>query len=272
MDQGILQILHEEPFTEEAWFHLSRYAIWTGFFAGVILESLGGVWMKVQMDSRLDTTQGFDTIPSKSNVNKKFGFLNWLKKQFMAEDNTLWENYKFSWKLILSNLPAAFLTIAVMQFATLGRFDLELFISTYLIILFPFMGFSFKVENSFEKSANWALKDLIKKDLDLKGKDRHFLSHPAIQNIKIKESGKLRRRFSFWLALLYDNPMGNMTQIFESVHTSLGSRSFARMFFVGGLPTEYWANFMDFLENKQILSSDWADKCKSVFTNNRTDL
>ena len=272
VDQGILQILHDKPFTEEAWFHLSRYAIWSGFFTGVIMDILGGVWLKVQMDSRLDATQGFDVIPSKIAVKKRLGFLKWLKTQFMSEDNTLWENYKFSWKIVISNLPAAFLTFGIVHFATLGRFDLELFISIYLILLFPFLGLQFKIENTFEKSANWSLKELIKGGLDLKGKDRRFLSHPAIQKIKVKESGKLRIWFNFWYAFLYQNPVGNMQDIFQSINTSLGSRGFARMFFSGGLPTEYWANFMDFLENKEILSSDFAEKCKSIFTNNRTDI
>ena len=272
VDQGILQILHDQPFTEEAWFHLSRYTVWSGFFAGLALEILAGVWMKVQQDARLDDTKGFDLIPNKKDANKKLGAVKWLYKQFNAEDNTLIENYKYSWRIIIANIPAALVTMTVIWSATLGRFDLELFISGYLILIFPFMGFNYKLENAFEKSANWSLKELIKRDLDLKEKDKRFLSHPAIQQIKIKESSKLRRKFNLWLALLYNNPAGNMVDIFQNVNNSLGSRGFARMFFPGNLPTEYWVNFMDFLENKKILSSDFAETCRKAFTNNRTDL
>ena len=273
VDQGILQILQDKPFTEEAWFHLSRYAIWSGFFAGLILEVFASAWFKVQQDSRLDETKGFEILPEKTDIEKKAGYLQWLKKQFMAQDNSLWENNKHYLKIIYANLPAAFITIGLIQFAVLGRFDLEIFISAYLAAIIFFLGgLDFKIENIYEKSVNWVYKDLIKRGLDLTGKDRHFLSHPVLQQIKIKEGAKLRRRFNLWLALLFNNPAGNVLNIFANIDTSLGSRAFSRMFFFGSFPTEYWVNFMDFLENKNIISSDFAGKCKSIFTNNRTDL
>ncbi|MCY4320839.1 MAG: hypothetical protein OXC37_00315, partial [Bdellovibrionaceae bacterium] len=118
VDQGILKMLHDKPFTEEAWFHLSRYAIWAGFFSTLITDILAGAWFKVQMDARLEGTQGFDVFPNKREVNKKFGFLKWIKKQFKAEDNSLMENYKYSWKIIIANLPAAFLTYSIIFYLT----------------------------------------------------------------------------------------------------------------------------------------------------------
>ena len=271
VDQGILQILHDQPFTEEAWFHLSRYAIWSLFFAHLVLDVLAGAWNKVQMDASLDAKKDV-MIPSVHDINKKFGYLKWLKKQFTSPNNTFKKHYKDSWNLVIANIPAAFLTITILNFATLGRFDLEIFLNIYLITTFGFLALDWKVERTFEHSVNWSLKELIKQGLDLKEKDKHFLSHPAIQQIKMKESGKLRWYFNLWLALLYENPVGNLLQIFQNTHSSLGSRAFTRMFFGGGMPTEYWVNFMDFLENKQILSSDFAEKCKSIFTNNRTDI
>ena len=273
VDQGILQILHDKPFTEEAWFYLSRYAIWAGLFFNIVMDSLAGVWLKVQQDSRLEEIQGFDIVPKKEDVEKRFGFIRWLKKQFMAEDNSFVANYKHFWmNLMIPNIPAALFTMSVIWAITLGRFDLDVYLSIYLAALLPFTGWAFKLENGFEKSANWVLKDLIKKELDLNGKDRRFLSHPSVQAIKIKESGKLRTKFNFWYALLYDNPMGNILNIFGNIDTSMGSRGFARLSFGGSLPTEYWVSFMNFLENKNVLSSNVAEICKSVFTNNRTDL
>ena len=271
-DQGILQILHDQPFTEEAWFHLSRYAIWSGFFAGLVIEIFAGTWYKVQIDARLDETQGFDVLPSQKDVNKKWGAVKWIYKQFYAEDNSLKTNYIYSWRIILANLPAALVTYTIVWGLTLGRFDLDVFTAGYLMLLLPFMGLTHKIENTFEKSANWSLKNLIANGLDLKGKDNHFLSHPVVQEIKMNESSKLRRKFNIWLALVYNNPLGNMADILMNTYNSLGSRGFSRVFFAGSLPTEYWVNFMDFLENKNILSSDFAEKCKSIFTNNRTDL
>ena len=273
VDQGILQILHDKPFTEEAWFYLSRYAIWSGLFFTIIMDSLAGVWFKVQQDSRLEKTQGFDIVPKIEDVAKRFGFIRWLKKQFFAEDNSFVANYKHFWiNIVIPNIPAALFNLSIIWAITLGRFDLDVYLSIYLFALLPFMVWDLKLENAFEKSVNWALKDLIKKGLDLNGKDRHFLSHPTVQAIKIKESGKLRIKYNFFNSLLYSNPIGSILDIFQNIDTSMGSRGFARLSFGGSLPTEYWVSFMDFLENKNILSSDIAEKCKSVFTNNRTDL
>ena len=272
VDQGILKLLHEQAFTEEAWFHLSRYVIWSGFFMNLAIGTLAGVWNKVQMDNRLDEMHGFDVIPDKGDVTKKLGFIRWLKKQMGSKDNGLMENYKYYWKIVFANIPAAFLTMSIIFLTTLGRFDLELYASIYLMALLPFGAFGFKLENAFEKSINFSLKDFIKKDVDFNGKDRHLLSHPKIQNFKIRESGKLRKKYNLWLAVLFNNPLGNILEIFSNIDTSIGSRAFTRLFFGGNLLTEYWVNFVDFLEEKSILSSEFSEKCKNIFTNNRTDI
>ena len=272
VDQGVLKILHDQAFTEEAWFHLGRYAIWSGFFARLILEILGGVWMKTQMDARLEEIQGFDNLLTQKDM--KTSYLRWLSQQFFSKDNTWWENQKYAIKIAYANLLPGTILMAVIWATTLGRFDLELWLAGYMFyFVTPLMGLGFKIENGFEKSAKYAYKELIKKDLDLSGADQKFLSHPEVQEYYMKESSKLRRKFNLWYALMYDNPIGNILQIFGTTHTSQGAFSMIRLFTpTEYLPTEHWANFIDFLENKQILGSDFAEKCKSVFTNNRLDI
>ena len=271
VDQGILRVLHDQAFTEEAWFHLGRYAIWAGFFAGLCLEILAGVWMKTQMDSRLEEMGGFDSLPTQGEV--KTGYLRWVKKQFISEDNTWWENQKFAIKIAWANLLPGTILVTIIWVATLGRFDLELFLASYMIyFVTPLMGLGFKLENTFEKSSGYAHKKLIEKGLDLSGEDKKFLAHPKVQENYMKESLKLRRKFNLWLALIYNNPIGNILDIFSTTHTSQGAFGLVRLLPVGELPTQHWANFMDFLENKNILSSDFAEKCKSIFTNNRPDI
>ena len=271
VDQGILLILHDQAFTEEAWFHLSRYAIWAGFFSGTMINILASTWFKVQIDSRLDASDGFDQIPNKRQAQA--GYLKWVFKQFTAKDNNWWVNQKHALYLAYANFFASTVMLAILFPLTLGRFDLELFLAGYLVyVVTPLMGLNFKLLNTFEKSAGYALSPLIKRGLDLKGEDQKFRAHPTVQAINITESHRLRRKFNLWLAVLYGNPVNNMLDIFGSIDTSTGSRGLLRIFTGGLLPTEHFVNFMDFLENKQIVGSDFADKCKSVFTNNRTDL
>ena len=270
VDQGILQILHDRPFTDEAWFHLSRYAIWSGFFAGVVLEILAGVWLKVQMDARLASQQGFDKIPSKEEARQSY--FKWVYKQFNSEENSWWKNHKYNMELALANLVPATINMAIIWALTLGRFDLEVYLAGYsAFFLLPFAGINFKLENAFEQSANYSLKELIKQGIDLSGKDKKLLTHPNIQEIHMKESFKLRRKFNIWLALLYNNPIGNILEVFLNTDTVDGSRAFIRRF-LPTLPTEHIVNLMDFLQDKQIVSSKFSESCKNIFTNNRTDL
>ena len=272
VDQGVLKILHNQAFTEEAWFHLGRYAIWGSFFADLVLEVLGGVWMKTQMDARLEETQGFDILPNKEEVQK--GFLSWIKKQFLSKDNSWWENQKYAIKIAYANLLPATILMGIVWTATLGRFDIELFLAAYMIyVVTPFEGLQFKIENAFEKATGYAYKNLIEKGVDLSKKDKKLIFHPKIREYHLKESFKLRRKINYILALLYNNPVENILEIFSATHTSIGSFGLVRLLTPGTeLPTQYWSNFMSFLESKEILPSDLAEKCKSIFTNNRPDI
>ena len=269
VDQGILQVLHEQAFTEEAWFHLSRYAIWAGFFGNLIVEILGLPWYKTQMDSRLLLNSNVvDSLPDKAEAEK--GFLRWLWKKFQDEDNSWWKNQKFAIEIAYANLFPALIIFAIIHSLTLGRFDLEVVIATYLIFFTtPFPGLQYKLENLSEKSMGFAFKEPIRKGLDVK----RLISALRLQEYGMKESSKLRRQFNLGLALLYNNITENTLEIFQNTHTALGSRALVRTFmpFTDSLPTEHWVNFINFLERNG-LPSGAAETCKSIFANNRTDI
>ena len=272
VDQGVLKVLHNQAFTEEAWFHLGRYVIWGYFFAKLVLDVLTGVWFKIQMDSRLEKTQGFDILPSKEEVQKSF--LSWIKKQFLSKDNSWWENQKYFTQLAYANLFPTIILWGIIWAVTLGRFDIELLLAIYIVYVgTPYYGLQFKIENAFEKATGYAYKNLIERGLDLSGKDQKLMFHPKIREYHLKESFKLRRKMNYILALFYNNPVANILDIYSATHTSTGSFGLVRLFTPGTeLPTQYWSNFMSFLESKEILSSEFADKCKSIFTNNRLDI
>ena len=141
----------------------------------------------------------------------------------------------------------------------------------YLIALAPLGALAFKMENAFEQSANFSLKEVIKRGVDLKGKNSKLMARPALQAFKMSESSKLRRSYNFKLAMLYDNPLGHTLDIFLNINTGVGSRAFQRLLLGGQLATEYVVNFMNFLEEKG--APEWITKsCKSILTRNRTDL
>ena len=273
VEQGILKVLHEDMFSEESFFYFSRYAIWNGFFAALVLGALSDVWSKIQMDSRVDDLGGFDGVPDKKDVDKKFSATRWYWKQMLNEDNTFIKNYRFSNRIIIANIPAAFFTITILDFLTLGRFDLEAYIVGYMIVFMTgYVGLQYKFETAFEKAANYALRPLIQKGLTFKDRNQKYLAHPEIQSFKIKELIKLRAKYNLKIMFLYENPLGVLVDMLGNIDTSIGSRAFGRLFFGGHLITEWLMGGMDTLERHSLIPSSWAESCKKIFVKNRPDI
>ena len=270
VDQGILKVLHKEAFNEEALFHLSRVAVWAGFVSAVVMDILGSSWMKVQIDARLGSQGLFSHIPKKEDIHKKFASLRAFYKGFNSPDNTLMDNYKYIWRILIANFGAAVATNGVIFMATLGRFDADLFLNAYLVTLFPLAAVTLKLENAFELTANMSLKDLMKKGLDFE-KNKHWLAHPDIQRFKINQANKLRRQYNVMAAVFYNNPMENLTDIFANINTQYGTRFFQRQWLFGWTLTEYWVALMNKLEHLGA-PSKLTKACKLIFTKNRTDL
>ena len=268
VDYGVLKVLHDKAFTEEAWFYLGRLSIWGIFFAEFTMDILAGAWMKAQKDARLEQTQGFENVPSKEEVRE--GYLRWLKKQFSAADQTWWANQKHALKIAWANFLPSVILNSVIYAIFLGRIDIELILAEYLtLVITPHHGFKDKVENTFEKSAQFAYRDLIEQGLDLKEEDKKFLFHPEVQEFYMKESSKLRRMFNLWVAFLYNNPAERVLSILSTIE----DYGIVKTFTPGGiLPTQHWVNFIDYLGTNGLMPSNVGEVCKAIFTNNRLDL
>ena len=272
-DYAILEMVQEERFSETAFFHLSRFAVWQGFIFGIVFSILGNPWFKVQMDSRLAAQGGFKNIPTIEDVQKKFGGAKWYWKQFRKEQNSFKENYFFSWRLTIANFTAALPTFILIYGLTLGRFDLELFANVYIWTAFGLSALLFfKMENGYESYANFSLKELIKKGFDFKEKDKALLSHPDILAYKIKEANKSRRNYNLLNASFINNPIGSIMMIMETIGSNAGSFGLMRQFTGGKTLTEYWVNLMDIAEQKGGFPKALTSACKKAFTNNRMDL
>ena len=269
VDTGVMQVLHDKAFTEDALFHLSRYAIWFSFFGFSLMDILSGVWLKVQVDSMAPTSEKL--IPKKADVRKRFAYIRWLFEQFIDPKHTYWESVKSAAKLTYANLGAALIMFGGIYAFALGRFDIGLFLGLALFAI-PLDAFEFKTEWSFERSVHFSLKELIKKGLDLDGKDKHLLTHPLVQAFNIKTSNKLRKQYNLAKVLTYDNIFYYVVELLQAGDVKgIGNRAFQRMLFGGSLPTEHLVNFLDWMEEKGV-SSKVVNACKKAFTNNRSDL
>ena len=267
VDDGILKVLHEEKFSEEAFFHFGRVALWSGFVAHAVLNMLTATWFKVQMDA----LQKYDSIPTIEDIKK--GYLKWYVKQWRADDNKFSKHYKDSVNIIMMNIVPGFLLYMTMYLSTLGRFDLDL----YLIGLALSVGFSAiarKFEVTLEKTMPWVLKSLIKNGkLDLGGKDNHLMADPRIQAILQQRGILYRFKFNVWTAVPAEW-FGILLEVFSSVKTTgLGDRALQKLPFGYTLPTQHLFNGLNWMEDKGVpLARPLKRACQRVFAHNRSDI
>ena len=132
----------------------------------------------------------------------------------------------------------------------------------------------YKSENAFEKSLGWAIsKKLLKKGFDLTGKDKNILTDNRIINYSENLGIKLRGKFNVFYHLFLENPINLIIDdIFPNIDTKVGTRSVQRTFLRGQLLTEHFNNTLDWIHEKTPTPTGIVKGCKSIFSNNRTDL
>ncbi len=61
-------------------------------------------------------------------------------------------------------MPAALITFAITQFTALGRFDMGIFLSSYILYFTtPMSGINTKIEQAFELASSWVSSKIPKK-------------------------------------------------------------------------------------------------------------
>jgi hypothetical protein len=263
VDQGIYQPLHDVMNGPDSFLYMSRYLFYNGFVVGSVMGMIGGIWIKLQVDARIQENGNFDKVPTE--YYRKKGFWRYYFKSLKNPGNTVWQNQVYNAKITWANIPASFITIAIANFATLGRFELGAFISTYLIIfLTPLMGVFSKIDQNFELASQWFRAQIPKKYRAHKEAQQYISSATQMGRIKI----------SFYLAPL-EILIGYVTEMFELMPTdSYGSRSFLRLVFGGYTPTELWALAMRGIgDNLGFIPGvqSFTETCENLVTNNYTD-
>ncbi len=236
--EGINVPLHNEMFSDDAWFFLGRYPFLTGYVSGVITSVLADIWMKLQQDEQNEGK--FENVPEGDEA--KLSFKSYLfKKMFKNPDNTLWKNQLHYNKIIWANMRAAFVMMAVTNFLTLGRFDLDVyFLGYFFAYAIPTGGLAFKIEQGFELASAWYAKIF----------PAELRSHPEAQKYLNERIGRARIGFNFFYKM-YENTLGVfMSNLMTIATQGLGPRALTRFMFLGYTPTELVGNSMDWVGDK----------------------
>ena len=266
LGQDLIRPIQDAMFSENSWFHLSRFSFLNGFLVGVVTGVMADVWYKLQVGENIKSDIG--EVPSKLDAKKSY--FRWYMKMTSDSSNTWWKNQKHYVKLIYANMPAALVTFMTFNFVTLGRFDVDSYLIGYLAAyLLPTSGFNYKLENGFELASGYFYKDIPEK----------FRSHPKVQEFVGNLTHKKRLGFNM-LYTTYENILGMLIFTVNSMETEkLGTRSLTRSLFGGWTVTEKIAESSEKLQNylhgssipgKEGLAKVVDVLCKPI-TNNFTD-
>lgn len=265
LDGSMLQPIHEEMFGPNSFFHASRYLVFNEFVLGTILGVMANTWFKVAIDARQDDAGSFDKLPTVSDQKK--GFWRYVIKSGWKNPTNTWAANHINYlALVWYNIPAALITITIMNVLSLGRFDIGAFMAGYLFIaLTPLMGISVKIEQSFELAASWVAGQLPHK----------LRTNKVALDYLQSASQKKRFFFNIWQGA-YSVSLGTITDIMTLANSAKhGSRAFLNLVLYGYQPEELVSKFLQ----KVVSVAGWipgveqlARACESVLTRNNTAL
>ena len=241
VQSGLLQPFDPSGMDTDTHFrYMSRYLFWAGFVPAVLLGMVAGTWMKVQEDARIDKQGGFDRIVQYSDGKR--GFWRYYFKNLFKNPANNWRSNQLHYlKIIWHNIPAASVTMIATSLYGLGRVDLGIFVSGYVMIFAtPLVGFGMQLHQAFELASTWVKSKI----------PRRFRAHKAamqyvdrqIQMYKIKQSYGL----NLFNIVVIQGIAGDLFTLADNAR--YGTRAFIRLFFGGNTLT----GWIDSLAGKMV--------------------
>jgi len=243
MKGSILQPFYPEAmFGPDSYFYMGKYPFVSGILLGLATSMMANSWVKLQQDA--SHSDHFGEVPSGEDAKK--GYLSWFYKQsFKNKENTFWGNQKTYWNIIWGNMKPAFVLILVTNLIGLGRFDLDGYISGYLLSYGVInSGFNMMMEQGSEFASYYPLKDFPER----------LRSHPTVQEYLAKK----QQVYRFYFAL-FEKTFVDMQEMIISNFQRMGgvlatvtykNEAFSRMLFGGFTPTELVYSGLEWLKEK----------------------
>jgi hypothetical protein len=253
----LLQPIQNEMFGPNSIGYLSKFV--GGMFAyDIVMSLLNTSWMKLQVDA--SHSESFGYVPPVEIAKK--GALHWfMDRTFKYKENSTWNNQKIMNQIITDNLQAAFVNISASNLTVLNRFDLDSYITGYMLAYFPgYYGFATQLDQGIDMSMGQILSEI----------PEGLRKHPEVMNYYNSVSSRRRLIFNFLYHNFYENPLG---MVLSNI-TNGQDRALARWSFGGYTPTELLAmGFDQALEavGEDTVAGKVIKSCDRFFTNNYTN-
>ena len=264
VQSGLLQPFDSQGMDTETHFrYMSRYLFWAGFTPAVLLGIVAGTWMKVQEDARIDGYGGFDRVVKYSDGQRGF-WRYYFKNVFKNPSNNWRANQLHYLKIIWHSLPAASVTVMATNLYGLGRVDLGIFISGYVIVFAtPLVGFGLQLGQAFELASAW-IKNRIPRKLRAHKMAMQYVDR-QIQLYKLKQSYAL----NLFEIVIVQGVAGTLLTLSDSAR--YGTRAFIRLLFGGETLAELVSGLTDkMIEAFKTLPGiePGMEAVRHIFTNN----
>ncbi|MCC6278574.1 MAG: hypothetical protein IT289_11730 [Oligoflexia bacterium] len=225
IEKGFLAPIQDQFIGDNSLFYLSRIVFGAGYFYATVTGILAEIWMKIQTDYQ----HKGQTNDAPEGEEAKLSFLKYyLKKTFRNPKNTLWDNYWYNMGIIIANLRAAFTNTLTNNMLFMGRFDVDSYLTGYMMTGTPYTGLDSQLDQGFEFAKGYYAK-FIPKELR---------SHPRAQEALNGAMTRARLRFNMY-RLVYQNVIGFYLFNLPSMPTDeFGSRSLSRILLGGWTFTE----------------------------------
>jgi hypothetical protein len=229
-------------FGPDSYFYMGKYPFVNGILLGLATSMMANSWVKLQQDA--SHADHFGEGPSGEDAKK--GYLSWFYKQsFKNKENTFWGNQKTYWTIIWGNMKPAFVLILFTNMIGLGRFDLDGYISGYLLSFGVLnTGFNMMMEQGSEFASYYPLKDFPER----------LRSHPSVQEYLAKKQQVYRFYFALFEKTFVDLQemiIGNFQRMGGALATvTYKNEALSRMMFGGFTPTELVYSGIEWLKEK----------------------
>ena len=151
-DGSMFQPIHDQMFSSNSFFFGSVALILNEFTIGILIGICADSWMKVQENFRIEQIGGFSQSPLMSDQRRSY-LRYFFKSVYKNPQNKYLDQHLYRLGLVWSNQAAAFATILIADLISYGRFDLGIYLASYLFIyLMPNAGLNAKLEQGFELS------------------------------------------------------------------------------------------------------------------------
>ena len=243
MSGSILQPFYPDAmFGPDSYFYMGKYPFVNGILLGLATGMMANSWVKLQQDA--SHSDHFGEVPSGADAKK--GYLSWFYKQsFKNKENTFWGNQKTYWNIIWGNMKPAFVLILFTNMIGLGRFDLDGYISGYLLSYGVInSGLNMMMEQGSEFASYYPLKDFPER----------LRSHPSVQEYLAKK----QQVYRFYFAL-FEKTFVDLQELIISNFQRMGgalatvtykNEALSRMIFGGYTPTELVYSGIEWLKEK----------------------